>query len=1015
MWNIYVVGDAEYIGSVLNALAMMSNSNIFLQLGAIGMLMGTIVIVAGGFVQDGKINIGSWFASLIVLLLMFSFTTTAQVINLRSGTVSVVANVPFGPVAIGSMISRLGKGTTETIQLAFSTPAMTDYGFFTPIKALAKMRQLSVDTAALKNIDDPQHNGSSVLKTVIAYVRDCTAKGIELDQLNPMQMRKSHDFLSAIRWPSDSHFTRVFITPYRNLSCKEAYDVFEPIVRSDYKDELVALVDRQLRSTSEEYRTGGNLNSLGALSIGTGMITGGSVAAGEMVLASVLDRIFELGVIGRYEDKRMYVKAGVIQDSINKRIESWQADASIFEHFFLPVITFLEGISYAMAPFAALAIGLGNKGIKIAANYMLMAVWVQLWMPMLAIINHFTMLISAGALASIHSSGGAGFPSPETLAQIDGELQTWLSVAGMLASSIPFLSAAVLFGGSQLIGKMGSNVSGSGASAGSAGMAAPGLMSQMPVINGTGGLVSDYSVNSGTSNAGASARMASVNIGAQRKAAASEAERSGTQWSETAGTLGARGFANVDSSLIQSAITKQLTSSGGKTNEKFAARSMQIAKELQASGQFTNMDTAQLAGYVAGSFGWGGDRKKSRTEETKKSGAGGAGNGERIEPTFDAPPESPDGYGPSFMDKTSKIISKVLGVNAEIGGKAEVGTGTRQSETTQAAVRDAVNNNEGFKTSLTQALKADASATGGTTVSNLLSATDNKAYSNALSRAKTASAEAANLLESSRTYGGDFVVKNNDFAQRITALANNGDPSTGRKIEDAIANTGVSQQVQRIAGASVARGDFENTEEGRQEARYAAWLNVVNGLGGPTEQTSDQAATGRRVLDSVMEDLYGVNFGQNGTDASGSNDIYGGVAAVGGELVKARATLAAVSAKRETSNLNAEDAAVVDGGNASVYDPSVPEGKGEDYVTNASVFFTDMENANPRGSVPEVTGSNKKVEDLVVNKESPAALAKEAEGDMNESLIKNGSTTGAGAARGAVGKAVEAMDKFTGK
>lgn len=132
-FTIYSVGSAAYLEDILNAVAMISGSGKIEDLAKIGLLIGVLILGFQAVFNNTGIEFQKVGVCLILYLAAFGPQTTVLIEDIYTGEVAVVDNVPLGPVAVGSIISNLGYDITKTFEQAFSTPAMTSYGFADPL------------------------------------------------------------------------------------------------------------------------------------------------------------------------------------------------------------------------------------------------------------------------------------------------------------------------------------------------------------------------------------------------------------------------------------------------------------------------------------------------------------------------------------------------------------------------------------------------------------------------------------------------------------------------------------------------------------------------------------------------------------------------------------------------------------------------------------------------------------------------------------------------------------------
>jgi conjugal transfer mating pair stabilization protein TraG len=176
-------------------------------------------------------------------------------------------------------------------------------------------------------------------------------------------------------------------------------------------------------------------------------LTSGSVSAQDYMLAATLLPMFEKGIVGRHEDSLHWSRAAMVEQAIQQRNAQWAAEQTLFTRIVRPMLTWIEGFSYAVTPLMAFAVMLGARGIQISGQYFLMLLWIQLWMPILAVVNLYITLSAGGALSALNAAQ-FHLPSLAGLYRMDMELQNWLAVGGMLAASTPAIALMLVYGGS---------------------------------------------------------------------------------------------------------------------------------------------------------------------------------------------------------------------------------------------------------------------------------------------------------------------------------------------------------------------------------------------------------------------------------------------------------------------------------------------------------------------------------------------------------------------------------------
>lgn len=119
----------------------------------------------------------------------------------------------------------------------------------------------------------------------------------------------------------------------------------------------------------------------------------------------------------------------------------------MFQRVARPLMTFIEGFVYAVTPRMALLIVLGVLGINLVGKYLMMAVWIQLWLPALAVVNLFINLVAINGMEALQATQGI---DPTSFAGIDSLQRVcadWLATGGWLAASTPMLTLFLVYGG----------------------------------------------------------------------------------------------------------------------------------------------------------------------------------------------------------------------------------------------------------------------------------------------------------------------------------------------------------------------------------------------------------------------------------------------------------------------------------------------------------------------------------------------------------------------------------------
>ena len=84
--------------------------------------------------------------------------------------------------------------------------------------------------------------------------------------------------------------------------------------------------------------------------------------------------------------------------------------------------------------------------MAMTGKYLLFGLWIQLWMPIMAIINLYLHMAIARDLDALQNTANLDLPSILSLYKLDFLLQDYLATGGMLAASTPAISLMLIYG-----------------------------------------------------------------------------------------------------------------------------------------------------------------------------------------------------------------------------------------------------------------------------------------------------------------------------------------------------------------------------------------------------------------------------------------------------------------------------------------------------------------------------------------------------------------------------------------
>jgi conjugal transfer mating pair stabilization protein TraG len=600
-FDIVSVGDAAFLEQILIAVSVVTATNSFTKMVSVGLLLGVLIILVQSVFQGSKqINIQQIFVGYLLYACFFVPTTTVTIEDAYTNQVRVVANVPLGVGAAGGIISTVGYNITKLFEQGFNPiiPKSTETGFVESLKVLNDIRKRVSSTPVYVAMNSSLPSGSNIRKSWNNYIRECTLTAIDLGEksLDDVVMGKMPD---ALLFTSSLFGTKLYLngatgvdhtcsTAFTELSTKTQSAITNTGVVSDAILETIGLKNNYGGTTGQTYIQN-SLDSLGVIS------TSGT----EYLLAAVLEPIYIEAAQGKYADMQDMASATMINQAIQQRNNQWAAEQSMFMTTIRPLMTFFEGFVYAITPFMGFLIVLGSFGIGLAGKYFQTLLWIQLWMPVLAIINLYIHTAASNSLASISGPLNSFY----ALSSSSDELSHWIATGGMLAAATPLISLFIVTGSTYAFTSLAGRISGKDQI--DEKIQSKDLVKNGPVQQNAPSM--SYNDTTGRIKTGAEDLMGTVSFGAGLSSMASSSQQNSSQsqqsFNKTLGSNFSSGMSSNDAYTKSAALGRTHSASYGQTEGFVNQRANQI---MQATGLDSSHSDA-VKGAVIAQAGAGAD------------------------------------------------------------------------------------------------------------------------------------------------------------------------------------------------------------------------------------------------------------------------------------------------------------------------------------------------------------------------------------------------------------------------
>jgi len=448
-FTIYSIGDSLFLEQVLIALAMIAGVPDFNDMIKIGLLLGVFSVVISAIAKGGReIEIQHVLLGYIIYATMFIPTARVLIEDSYSGSVRVVDNVPMGAAAAGGIISTIGYKVTQLFEVAYGpvVPHLTDTQFAESLQVLSDMRKKATDPAIWQGINADFGGGfTDVRRSYSNYIRNCTLRKIDLGVMKIDDLYNGN-YLTTLEFNSALFTTEVYLqagnSTGQSRTCAQAWNDLTAIAFGGASTEDA--LNAALGFDANQLAPGES--SITKMTTAADALLASAISANTYLSMAVLEPLLAQAASEKYKEFNDFSGATMINQAIQQRNTEWAAEQTLFMTIVRPMLAFFEAFIYAIAPIMAFVIVLGTKGIQLAGKYFTMLIWIQLWMPLLAIVNlyiHVAARSKFDAYSAIATHNWDSFYALDTTSDL---AQHWVATGGLLAASTPAIALMLIYG-----------------------------------------------------------------------------------------------------------------------------------------------------------------------------------------------------------------------------------------------------------------------------------------------------------------------------------------------------------------------------------------------------------------------------------------------------------------------------------------------------------------------------------------------------------------------------------------
>ncbi len=442
--DFYAYWNGSQVADVLQAVVGIVGTDGYRTGMSFLALAGFLTVMTVAAVRCRGGDVIRWFAATVFFFfVVFVPKVNVNVHDVRAMTVKTVANVPMGPAFVACATSQIGKWTAELFETAFAdvdAARFTKFGAVFPERVVAALQTTGPvlpETRALLN----------------PFIEHCIAPEILDSDAKLAALMQSTNLLSTVKTSGWLNPARFFLredgTP---LYCTDAISVIETQLKTveipaQERKLLVRLADGS--ATDAVFETALRKAVPEAETLLLGISRSMSESLGHALLMTEIPK--------GLADYAGTSAAGSGAAAFAASIELSKAQAHLSTEIsfrtmgelvkvYLPKLrNLLEAVLIAAFPLVFLVlVGLGSQGGAVARMYAVLFIWISLWAPLAAVMNHLIVHMDAEPMNRLVAEYGGTTLLAADAVRVAGT--TSQAMAGYLMIFIPIIAYAIAKG-----------------------------------------------------------------------------------------------------------------------------------------------------------------------------------------------------------------------------------------------------------------------------------------------------------------------------------------------------------------------------------------------------------------------------------------------------------------------------------------------------------------------------------------------------------------------------------------
>ncbi|RIY32852.1 hypothetical protein CKF54_03940 [Psittacicella hinzii] len=602
MWDIYVIGDVKFLQAILVGIAMIFQGDSIWVAAKIFLLLSVLHLGINAVLQNSFMQVQQLAITWLLLSALFVPRVDVNLHDRNSLLSQRVAGVPVGLAIFASFTSNIGKQLAQMMEQAFtSAKANSSY----PAVTQSFEQLLALRSNVLESMFSNQGKRAYLAYSWQEYLTNCTNVSLNLT-VEASGSQDLHDLLNsslpdAVGFKSSIYYVRILDKDgksYSTLTCTEAF---------------TRLKNQTLEASRELFKQDKGFNQ-SSINSDISILSAGQLDAQKYVVALAMAQMIA--------QQPAYTNLGnaTLKQSLASLYSQWSLQGNIFTSTVKPLITFLEGFFYAVVPFIFLLLMLGNFGLRMLGKFIMLLVWLQMWQPIISIINLYYQQAISKSLSQLQHSYIA-LDSFWGITLFSQKLESYIATSGMLLSSVGSLALFLIYGGAVAATSLASKLAPAVPSA-SANLS-PNIVQAAPVVQA--GSVYSSSAYEGTYKSGAQMAVGAVALESSRAVLQNAQEQLQTIWRSSASQMSSTSHGSSSSQGSSSLFEQGTTTSQGSISSNIegttSSSSMsQTSSTTTSEGASTtsSLGAGGLAGVGSGGLGGAGINARTAHEVSSR-------------------------------------------------------------------------------------------------------------------------------------------------------------------------------------------------------------------------------------------------------------------------------------------------------------------------------------------------------------------------------------------------------------